>query len=309
MKVGIVGSGMAGLSCARRLMESGLTPVVYDKGRGLGGRLSTRRADGGFQFDHGAQYLTAEDAGFARVLEEAERAGAAGRWPLNKGERGYVGVPGMTGLAKYLAEGLDIRQNVEVERVARSGSGWRLDSAEVSDTFDRVVCTAPAPQTLKLVGEHGFSDELRGVRMDPCLTLMIGFSGKVDVAFERQSEPDGPLAWIALDSAKPGRPDATCIVVQAGAEWSRENLEADREEIARRMVPLAEQALGLDLGDAAYISAHRWRYAFAAEPFGRPFAADAGRTLFAGGDWCLGARAEHAWLSGTTIAEEILADV
>ena len=48
----IIGAGMAGLACARRLADAGVIPVVLDKGRGIGGRAATRRA-GEWQFDHG----------------------------------------------------------------------------------------------------------------------------------------------------------------------------------------------------------------------------------------------------------------
>jgi renalase len=66
VKVAIVGAGIAGLSCALRLQQDGCNVAVLDKGRGAGGRMSTRRiampggegAGGEVAFDHGAQYLT-----------------------------------------------------------------------------------------------------------------------------------------------------------------------------------------------------------------------------------------------------------
>ena len=52
----MVGAGMAGLTAAHRL--SGVTEVVIlDKGRGVGGRLATRRI-GDATIDHGAQFIT-----------------------------------------------------------------------------------------------------------------------------------------------------------------------------------------------------------------------------------------------------------
>ena len=69
MRVAIIGAGMSGLACARRLVDAGLSPVVFDKGQGIGGRMATRRVDG-LQFDHGAQYVTAQDSGFAAVLRD-----------------------------------------------------------------------------------------------------------------------------------------------------------------------------------------------------------------------------------------------
>ena len=69
-RIAIIGAGMAGLACARMLAVAGMMPVILDKGRGIGGRLATRRAPEGRQFDHGAQYVTAKDPGFAALLTD-----------------------------------------------------------------------------------------------------------------------------------------------------------------------------------------------------------------------------------------------
>ncbi|MDP3490273.1 MAG: FAD-dependent oxidoreductase, partial [Phenylobacterium sp.] len=45
MKIAIIGAGMAGLSCAEALSDAGHAVQVLDKGRGPGGRMSTRRIE------------------------------------------------------------------------------------------------------------------------------------------------------------------------------------------------------------------------------------------------------------------------
>jgi predicted NAD/FAD-dependent oxidoreductase len=62
MDFAIIGAGMAGLACADALKEAGHNVALFDKGRGPGGRMSTRRMEtplGEVAFDHGAQYFTA----------------------------------------------------------------------------------------------------------------------------------------------------------------------------------------------------------------------------------------------------------
>ena len=67
MKTAIIGAGMAGLSCARALIAAGQNVDLFDKGRGPGGRMSTRRMEtpiGEIRWDHGAQFFTARDDRF-----------------------------------------------------------------------------------------------------------------------------------------------------------------------------------------------------------------------------------------------------
>ena len=54
----IIGAGLAGLACARRLTQSGLTYTVLEASDGIGGRTRTDRVEG-FQLDRGFQvFLT-----------------------------------------------------------------------------------------------------------------------------------------------------------------------------------------------------------------------------------------------------------
>jgi phytoene dehydrogenase-like protein len=54
----IIGAGLAGLACARRLTQSGLTCTVLEASDGIGGRIRTDRVEG-FQLDRGFQvFLT-----------------------------------------------------------------------------------------------------------------------------------------------------------------------------------------------------------------------------------------------------------
>jgi predicted NAD/FAD-dependent oxidoreductase len=306
-EIAIIGAGMAGLTCARALQKRGLNSVIFDKGRGLGGRMATRRADGGFQFDHGAQYLSARDSGFADMLHRAEAAGAVARWPENKEPTAFVGIPGMTGLAKHLSEGLEIRRATRVQRIVPEEGRWQLEWQDGKALFDRVIITVPAPQVAPLLPQTDeFNTALETVEMDPCLTLMMSLPHGFDLPFVTRRTPDEDISWIACDSTKPGRPGETCVLAQASRDWSLRHLDLELDSIAERMLHLVNPIIGTGPNVApVYMSAHRWRYAFVATPLGQPFLNDRANTLFAGGDWCLGAKAEHAWISGRAIADAL----
>lgn len=304
MKIAIIGAGVAGLSCARRLAAAGQSVVVHDKGRGIGGRCATRRAGEGQRFDHGAPVLSGTGAGFLSLLAEARATDAVADWQAGGWGVQPVGRPGMTGFARFLGQGIDIRQQTEVTGITGTGEGWVLQGVEPLGPFDRVICTAPAPQTARLAPDQ-FADATSAASYHPCLTLMVALNRPLGAPVT-QANPTDALAWIAHDSTKPGRQTQNCWVAQASTAWSIAHLDLTKDEIATRMLDLFLTHHGLDATDVAYASAHRWRYALVTRPLGQPFVTSTDGTLYAGGDWCLGPKVEHAWQSGTAIADDIL---
>lgn len=305
--VAIIGAGMAGLACARHLAQAGIAPVIFDKGRGIGGRLATRRADG-LQFDHGAQYVNAHTPGFAALLDELTASGAAAPWTDGTGRSHTVGTPGMAALAKAMSAHLTIHQNAQVSAVTRTTNGWALRIGDADHHAARVVITAPAPQVAPLLGpDHPLVQATSAVRLAPCLTLMAAIRGPAP--FVTRNAPEDDLSWIAQDSSKPGRPtgDAIAWVAQASPDFSAQHLEKDPAAIAALMLPLLCDAIGASLDAVTHAAAHRWRYARVTAPLGQPFIAAPDATLYLGGDWCLGPRVEAAWTSGTAIARDLLA--
>ena len=303
----IIGAGMAGLACGRRLADAGLAPVLIDKGRGIGGRVATRRA-GSLQFDHGTQYMNAHGSNFAAALRTLGEKGVLAEWQDGTGRTHSVGVPGMSAIPKALGAGLDIRKNSKVVRIAQDPEGWVLHLDDAILRAARVVVTVPAPQVAELLGaDHPLVAAVAPVRLAACLTLMAAVTEPAP--FITRQDADDPLAWIAQDSAKPGRPPglAALWVAQASEAFSQAHLEDTPAAIAARMVPLLCDRLGVTSSKVTHAEAHRWRYARVTQALGLPFLSSPDATLYLGGDWCIGPRVEAAWTSGTAIADELLA--
>lgn len=308
-RIVIIGAGMAGLSCARTLLAAGTAPLILDKGRGIGGRMATRRIvlDGAAaSFDHGAQYVTARAPDFARFL--AGLPDAAAVWADGAAHPRHVGLPGMSGLPRAMAQGLEVRRGVEVTALRPVAGGWQVTAGAERITCARVVLTAPAPQLAALLGaDHPLAAPLAGVSMAPCLTLMAAFPADAPRPFVSRTAAPHPLAWIAQDSTKPSRAaHVASWVAQAGPAWSAAHLEEDGVAIAARLLPVLCEVIGTDPAAALHAATHRWRYAQVTAPLGQPFLRDAKRSLYLGGDWCLGPRVEAAWQSGRAIARDIL---
>jgi predicted NAD/FAD-dependent oxidoreductase len=321
MRVAIIGAGVAGLSCARALSAGGATVTVFDKGRGPAGRISTRRA--AVPFDHGAQYFTTRDEAFqaevARLMLEdvvaewsprivaIDRIGGAAR-PSSDLPR-FVGVPGMNAIAQALAAPLDVQVNVTVTAVERVADGWHLKASgeDLPGRFDAVVLTAPPVQTATLLGAHPLAEQAAAARMAPCWAVMTSWADAVDVPYDAAFVNEGPLAWIARDGSKPGRPHPHTWVLHASPTWSTEHLEQTPDEVLPMLLDAFEAIVRRPLPTLAFSTAHRWRYAYVTSVIDEPYLWDATDRIGAAGDWCRAPRVEGAWLSGRALAGAMLA--
>lgn len=308
MRIAIVGAGMAGLSCATRLAGTGHVVTLFDKGRGAGGRMATRRIAtplGEASFDHGAQYLTARDPGFAAQVERWGRDGVVAPW-LAAGDDAWVGVPGMNAPAKALAAGLDIRQPALIDVLHLDRDGWRLNGGAIqAGPFQAVVVAVPAEQVGTLVGpwDAVLAAEAAATPAAPCWTAMLVFEKRLPTVADILTDR-GPVVWAARNSAKPGRGGPEAWVVQATSEWSRRHLEDLPDTVGPRLAVALAEAVGAALPPLVHVAAHRWRYARSGR-LGREVLWNRDLRLGVCGDWLLGPRVECAWMSGDGLGRRI----
>jgi len=307
--VAIIGAGIAGLAAARVLRGAGRACTLFDKSRGLGGRMATRRVEA-MQFDHGAQYFTARGPRFRAVVEEWRGRGKAAAWF----EDAHVGVPGMSAPARLLLDGEAVATGCTVASLRRDAGGWTVcDAAGPVDTpangsFGAVILAVPAPQAIPVAASAGVDfPELAGVRYAPCWALMAGFAAPAGIAGDRIRAERADLSWIARDASKPGRGVAVdTVVAHASPDWSRRHLELAAEDVRARMLALLAAATG-NAAAPVFAAAHRWRYALVEQAAGSSFLWDAQARIGACGDWCLGPRVEAAFDSGEALAAAVAA--
>ena len=124
--VAIIGGGISGLSCAKRLQSLGIDATVFDTGkRTVGGRCSSRRINvqgKTYPVDHSTQYITASSTSFTQEINTLLKSGDVLKWdgpianinspgtitPMNElqqQQQRYVGKDGMESLAAALAKG------------------------------------------------------------------------------------------------------------------------------------------------------------------------------------------------------------
>jgi len=76
----VIGAGVAGLQCSRRLQESGASVMLLDRADKVGGRCATRAFDGQ-PADYGPVFLHGHDAAFLRAVESTPGVHLREGWP------------------------------------------------------------------------------------------------------------------------------------------------------------------------------------------------------------------------------------
>jgi hypothetical protein len=343
----VVGAGMAGLTCARQLQRAGLDVLVLEKSAGLGGRMATRRVvpqpgDPAILVDHGAQYITADTDSLYRLIRELLSLGLLVEWTrslhklsatgLELGDVDdqhpyYICPQGMTALAKYLGESLNIHTQVHVTQVVLTNDGWRL-STEDEQRYEctHLVLALPAPQILQLLQQvleetSPLLRTLESALYNPCMTVLAGYDFQTSLPeWKGIKVIDDPyLAWIGVDSSKRAPPHPLVLVLQANALWSAEQLQVEAQQLdqaGRQLLAYAAQRLEPWIAEPVWTQVHRWRYALPSEIVGLAslatrFSPDKGlehppHSLICAGDWCGGGKVEGAWISGHDAAAQLL---
>src|SRR5215218_2390886 len=253
----VVGAGICGLLAAHELQAAGWRVVVFEKQRGVGGRMATHRLGKG-TFDHGAQFFTVRSQRFGRLVDRWLEAGVVREWTRGftdaKGKRNddghprYRGSQGMASVPRHLARDLEVRTAESAMEVHIRNGVWEvLTESGARETGAALLLTAPVPRSLALAGSGNFAlpedarRRLERISYDPCLALMALVDGPTGVP-----EPGGmqikgePLDWIG-DNRRKGISEAPAITIHAGPEWSRENFESEEALVAASLLAFAAE--------------------------------------------------------------------
>jgi predicted NAD/FAD-dependent oxidoreductase len=300
----VLGSGIAGLAAARLAQNDGKSVLVIDKGRRLGGRVSTRRQDG-FVFNHGAQFVTAKGTEFADLLDMAKAAGNIKDWQVSDNKIVQIGTPSMRDLPQFMATDLMIRQQTEIIKITHHGGhiGF-FDKGGLVATGRQAIISAPAAQTGKLLAD--IYPELAAtaglVSYDPCWTIMLGLQDDHGLGTAPLRDEAAGIALGAPEMTRSNQQSGLCapaLTIQATGQWSQQHLQDGPQMVIKSLCQIWQNLTGKPLGNISTAAAHRWLYAkvTTAAPSAAPRLSNDGKLAIAG-DWLGGPRVEQAFDSG-----------
>lgn len=327
---------MAGVACARTLVQAGHRVTLFDKNRVASGRMASSDTPFG-SFDHGAQYFTVRDPRFALALETAKgickpwsastvrvldtfgRVAAAG---LPSRDPHWVPVPSMDALVRHWAQPLAEQTELEtqvtrIERDVLNSKQWQLrttgtpgapDARHVFSGFDGVLLAMPNPQAQALLQHSALAprmaQQISKVEVAPCWTLMLAFpqaTTAIGPQWNAARSTHHRVAWLARESSKPRRNTLERWTVQASAAWSLEHLKDSAPRIQAKMLKAFAEVTGVR-AQPSYAEVHCWHYAQTTRPLGVSHLWDAKTRIGVCGDWCIGHRVEDAFISGLELA-------
>ncbi|XP_062203624.1 uncharacterized protein LOC133905858 [Phragmites australis] len=289
--VAVIGGGASGLSCASALAARGVRAVVFDTGmHGLGGRMATRVVgDDGelLVFDHAAQFFTASDERFQKLVHQWLDRGLVREWRglIGELEAGglfrtipastprYIGVNGMRPLADAMLPESDMIKVVRpcwISKLEPFNGLWRLfENEKPCGEYDAIVIAHNGKCANRLLSTSGLpslTKQMKRLELSSVWALLAAFEDPLPIrhndscgAFEGAFVRDvDSLSWMGNNTRKlfpmqTGTPE--CWTFFSTAAYGRRNKvpqenipKVTAEKVKEDMLGGVEHALGLSKG-------------------------------------------------------------
>lgn len=298
MKIIIIGAGIAGLSAARILTQKGHEVTVLDKGRGVGGRMSTRTIENA-KVDHGAQYFSVKTPEFQTLISELKLDNITAEWQLAQRENvRFIGAKGMNTIPKKMASSLNILVNEKV--ILIENNTVKTESGNIYP-FDNLLITMPIPQVIDLFKSSKMlltkKDKfvLGEIEYKPCIAVMAVLKEPTKIVSGGIILENQSVAWIA-DNFQKGITEIPTVTIHASSAYSAKRFDDDLRGVAKDMLSSVNQYVNSK--NIVSLQTHRWRFSNATNRYEAYFYQIENQAIYLAGDGFGMGNVEGAFLSG-----------
>lgn len=288
MKIAIVGAGFAGCYASNRLTRYGHSVTIFEKARGVGGRMATKYFND-LKVNHGTDSFEATSENFKLFCENLIDLKI-----LKKENNRYKSSTNSSNdILKYLATDAKKVVNSRINEITKAGKQMILfdESGECYDGFDFVIITAPANQILdiKMTMSDTLIDSLSKVDFDAATVLVI-----IDFNLDIQN---------LKESKKIIRNDRYTTIIM-DENFSNRHIGLSKDEIEPLIVEkIIQKYPNFNIENYVHFS-HFWKYGFTKTPFGKAFYKDNNYGICA--DWMMGKHVEDSFSSANALLDSIL---
>lgn len=305
-KIAIIGAGMAGITAARTLTAAGCNVQVFEKSRGSGGRLASKRSDMG-RINLGAQSFATQDPVFSAELQTWQQAGWVTR--SHSDPHDWTGAPYMSALTRNLLGHITTHFACEVRALSHTDSGWLLydQHKQAHGPFQQLIVAIPAPQAQVLLSTCApdLAAQAAAVKMQAVWMVALGFKQPL-TATPNLAQLDTNVIAETIPTAQDDEHPMQTWMLRASDHWSDQHLEDEKEQVITALRDAFAALFNTPLPPHDSAFAHRWRYALGALNPPVDNLADPQRGLYLAGDWCHTGDVYSAWCSGQDAAQRIL---
>lgn len=281
MKIAIIGAGFSGCNLYNNLKEKYEDITIFEKSRGVGGRLSTKYIEDKF-IDHGTSSLIpiTDDLKFF-CLDLAKNNVLKAKYDE------FIPKNGINSICKFLIDEKDLLVNTKIIKAQNSNNKWFLEDEnhKVYENFDLLFITIPAPQILEMKIElpTQFKEKISNIKYDSIFSLIL-YSNENIKLNENKIYENVDVSSIINNSKKYLYKDFTSYVIHSTKEFANCLNHKNKDEIYELFLENFEEELQDELKNFTTI-AHFWKYANAKNSLDMPYFLNKEKNLGICGDY------------------------
>lgn len=318
MNVIIIGGGIAGISAAIRLKQAGIDSTILDKGRKVGGRISTKSVEleNGkvAKFDYGAPHFAVKTESWEEVvmyMVSHFKVSISSRDAYYPPNTTYRGTSGMNDILQFLSEGITYKNSKKVVFLNPHGKLSEVITADGESFYgDAVILTTPIPQTLELFKNsqinipYKLQKNLSNLKYSKMFMAMLAIDGTTKIPDSGFLAVNQKGIKYIVDNKKRGISKVPALTIATDERFAEERFDDDREKVLDEIIEIASEYFS---GDILHKQIHGWKYAFPLTEYKKAFEYINAPTPFVlAGDAFLDLSVEGAFLSGKTAAEFLI---
>jgi predicted NAD/FAD-dependent oxidoreductase len=276
----VVGAGISGLTVANELNASGVDVCVFEKSRGTGGRIGSKRVaidsnplesgeeSADASFDLGASVFQAKSTEFKHFVDQLIQLGVVSK--VNDASEdehdaeNYVAVPRNSMLTRHMSSNLNVTFSKKISKIELKDAKWYLfaqsqtddrqpqtpqssASEEIIACCRHLVLSVPAEQASALLPpEHAALSWLHNIHSDPVFvsSLIIkpnSISNEQLKMIEHFSNQVIDKISIEHMKAQRNQNGYQIIKLTTTVEWSLKNLDKDLSFIGDELAQVFNQ--------------------------------------------------------------------